>query len=98
MIFYRSPASEAGAAGPSVTTLRTLTAVALAAYPAGALIRTFRAGNPGWQMFALIAGFGLILLSLIAATPVMGSRPPADRRRRGRPSGRDGDAARPQRR
>jgi hypothetical protein len=25
-------------------------------------------------MFALIAGFGLILLSLIAATPVMGSR------------------------
>jgi hypothetical protein len=74
MIFYRSPASEAGAAGPSVTTLRTLTAVALAAYPAGALIRTFAPDTPGWQMFALIAGFGLILLSLIAATPVMGSR------------------------
>jgi len=74
MIFYRSAASDNSAAGPSIKTLRTLTLVALAAYPAGALIRTFAPETAGWQMFALIAGFGLILLALVAATPVMGSR------------------------
>jgi len=74
VIFYRSPASEGSAAGPSLQTLRVLTTVALAAYPAGALIRTFAPQGAGWQMFSLIAGFGLIVLALAAATPVMGSR------------------------
>lgn len=68
MIFYRSAAAQAGA-GPSIRTLRTLTTVALVAYPAGALVRLLGSGT-----VALVLGFGLILLALIAAAPVMGSR------------------------
>jgi hypothetical protein len=70
MIFYRSPASAGAAAGPSIRTIRTLTAVALTAYPAGAITYAFAPdGLP-----AFIIGFGLILVSLVAATPVLGSR------------------------
>ena len=74
MIFYRSPASETGAAGPSIRTLRVLTLVALAAYPAGALIRLLAPETRAGELFGLVMGFGLILLALLAAAPVMGSR------------------------
>lgn len=74
MIFYRSAASQSSTAGPSIRTLRALTLVALVAYPLGILIRRFSPDGGGWQWFGLIAGFGLILLALIAAAPVMGSR------------------------
>jgi hypothetical protein len=74
MIFYRSAVSTGGAAGPSIQTLRVLTTVALTAYPAGALIRLLAPQDDAGRLVGLIAGFGLILVALIAATPVMGSR------------------------
>jgi hypothetical protein len=74
MIFYRSAASGSSSAGPSIRTLRVLTCVALVAYPLGVLVRRFVPDGGGWSWFSLIAGFGLILLALVAATPVMGSR------------------------
>lgn len=69
MIFYRSAASQAGSAGPSIRSLRTLTVVALVAYPAGALVRLLAP-----ELVGLVLGFGLILVSLCAAAPVIGSR------------------------
>lgn len=74
MIFYPSTVSDGTPTGPSLKTIRVLTLVALAAYPAGALIRTFAPETESGEWFALIAGYGLILLSLLAAAPVMGSR------------------------
>jgi hypothetical protein len=74
MIFYRSAASDGAAAGPSIRTLRTLTGVSLAAYPAGALVRLLAPDDRMGDMVGLIVGFGLILVALVAATPVMGSR------------------------
>lgn len=74
MLFYRSPASEGAAAGPRVATLRALTVVALAAYPAGALLLRFGgADGPGLQLHEIF-GFALLLLTLAAAAPVLGSR------------------------
>jgi hypothetical protein len=74
MIFYRSKASDSSAAGPSVSTLRVLTAVALVAYPAGALVRLLTPEGPSGDLIGLVVGFGLIVLALVAAAPVMGSR------------------------
>jgi len=51
-----------------------LTLVALAAYPAGAILRLAAPETAAGEMIALIGGFGLILLALIAAAMVMGSR------------------------
>lgn len=71
MIFYRSATSRAGS--PSVSTLRGLTSVSLAAYPAGAAVMAAGDGGSGTFPFD-IAGLGLIALALVAAAPVMGSR------------------------
>ena len=72
MIFYRSPVSKAG--GPSVATLRTLTMVSLAAYPAGAVIMAAGGDGSGGMFPFELAGLGLIALALVAAAPVLGSR------------------------
>ena len=68
MIFYRSPAADTGK-GPALGTVRTLTAIALTAYPLGAAVRVVGPDSLAPQLF----GFGLILVSLAAAAPVFGS-------------------------
>jgi hypothetical protein len=73
MIFFRSPAAEAHG-GPALSTLRVLTLVSLAAYPAGGLILALGPdGSGGLYMFEAV-GLALVTLSLIAAAPVLGSR------------------------
>jgi hypothetical protein len=70
VIFYRS--SEVS--GPDLRTTRFLTSFALAAYPAGALTLALGPeGRGGLFVFELV-GLGFILLSLICAAPVLGSR------------------------
>jgi hypothetical protein len=72
MIFYRSPASKAG--GPSGATLRLLTSLALVAYPAGAAMVAASGGGRAGLLSLKILGLALILLAVVAATPVLGSR------------------------
>lgn len=71
MIFYQSPASLSD--GPSIASLRTATVIALAAYPAGAALLAAAGAQHGMN-WTRIGGFSLIALSLVAATPVLGSR------------------------
>ncbi len=73
MLFFRSAASHAGV-GPSVTTLRVLTAVSLAAYPAGCLTMTLAPDGRGALFLYEAVGLALITLALITAAPVLGSR------------------------
>ncbi|MEO7564502.1 MAG: hypothetical protein ABIR63_05890 [Sphingomicrobium sp.] len=65
MLYYR-PAS--GGKALSLGTVRTLTAAALFAYPAGALIREFGSG-----VIAPIVGFALIVVALMSTAALMGS-------------------------
>lgn len=74
MIFYRSRTATATRGGPSIYAIRRLTVVALAAYPAGALTRLLAPETSTGDTVAFLLGFGLILLSLAAAAPVVGSR------------------------
>lgn len=74
MIFYRSATSQGAAPGPAIATLRVFLLVALAAYPIGALILLFTPEDGAGTLVGTIVGFGFILLALMAATPVMGSR------------------------
>jgi len=73
MIFFRSPRAEANA-GPSLATLRLLTLVSLAAYPAGGLVLALGPDGRGGLFLFEAVGLALIMLSLLAAAPVIGSR------------------------
>lgn len=69
MIFFRSTKNEAGTSRP-LATVRLLAVTALAAYPAGALLRAL-----GPDALAIdLAGFALIVLSLAAAAMLAGTR------------------------
>lgn len=72
MIFYRSPASQGG--GPALSTLRTFIAVALIAYPVGCLVMLLGHHTKGQFPFDQLIGFGLMVIGLLSAAPVMGSR------------------------
>jgi hypothetical protein len=72
MIFYRSPASKTG--GPSGATLRLLTSLALVAYPIGGAILAASSGSQGGLFSLKLFGLGLLLLAVLAAAPVLGSR------------------------
>ena len=72
MLFYRSKASASGH-GLSLATVRALVAVALVAYPAGGLVLALGPDGRGGLFAFEIAGLGLILVSLLAAAPVLGS-------------------------
>jgi hypothetical protein len=74
MLFYRSPANTAGAAGPSLRTIRTLTLIALLAYPIGGLVLALGPDGAGGLFLHEAAGLALITLALICAAPVLGSR------------------------
>lgn len=67
MIFYRSNAQASGKS-VGVGTARLLCAASLALYPAGAFVHGL--GSP---LFG-VTGLVLILLSVVAAAPVLGSR------------------------
>ena len=67
MIFYRS-SKQADGKGVGIETARLLCAASLALYPAGAIVHGF--GSP----LAKILGLVLILLSILAAVPLLGSR------------------------
>jgi uncharacterized membrane protein len=69
MIFYRSPHSS-GAKVRTIASIRWLVVVALAGYPAGALIRALAADT----LQSAILGFGLILVSLVAAMILFGTQ------------------------
>lgn len=71
MMYYRSKKS---AAGPSLTATRALCAVALAGYPVGCLLLLLRSGTSEPALSLTVAGLGLILLSIVAVAPVVGSR------------------------
>lgn len=72
MLFYSSEASRNGNRS-SLATVRILTAVALSGYPAGALILALGPDGRGGLMAFELAGLALILVSLAAAAPVVGS-------------------------
>jgi drug/metabolite transporter (DMT)-like permease len=74
MLFYRSAANQAGASGPSLRTIRTLTLVALAAYPIGGIIMVLGPDGKGGFFLHEAAGLALITLALFCAAPVLGSR------------------------
>ena len=65
MLYYRS---TNGGRDISLAAMRTLTSGALASYPAGALILAWGDG-----LASAIAGYGLILLSLICVAAIMGA-------------------------
>lgn len=69
MIFYRSIENSTGTARP-LSTLRALVVTALAAYPAGALLRALGPDT----LVVQGGGFLLILVSLIAVAMLVGSR------------------------
>lgn len=69
MMFYRSLNNPAGTAR-SIASVRWLVLTALAAYPAGALLRAF---GPD-QLATEVLGFGLILVSLVAYAALAGTR------------------------
>lgn len=69
MIFYRSLNNPAGTSR-SLAAIRRLVMIALAAYPAGALLRVL---GPADKLTD-IGGFALILVSLAAAGALVGSR------------------------
>jgi MFS family permease len=72
MIFYRSPHSDSPRAGPSLSAIRLLTGLSLAAYPAGAIVRALAPTGRAGMAYDIV-GFALILLALAAAAPVLGS-------------------------
>lgn len=72
MLFYRSTASVSGR-GPSLAAVRTLCAVALAAYPAGTLTLALGGNGEGGLHAFEIVGLALVLVALVAAAPVLGS-------------------------
>jgi len=69
MFFYRSLNNPSGTARP-LRTIRTLCVTALAAYPAGALLRALGPDHPASD----IGGLALIVVSLGCAAAVAGSR------------------------
>ena len=69
MIFYRSLNNPSGKSR-SLGSIQLLVLAALAAYPAGALLRTFGPDRLATQ----VVGFGLILLSLVAFAALAGTR------------------------
>lgn len=69
MIFYRPPHSSGGK-NRTIAEVRVLVTVALAGYPAGALIRAFAADH----LLSALLGFGLILVSLVAAMLLFGTQ------------------------
>jgi hypothetical protein len=66
MIYYRS---DRGSRDLSVEAVRIATATSLTAYPAGALLLALGPDGLG----TTLAGYGLILLSLVAYAPLIGS-------------------------
>ena len=71
MIFYRSPASTGP--GPALGTVRALILASLLAYPAGGLILALGPDGRGGLFLFEVAGLALIVLSFLAAAPVLGS-------------------------
>ena len=74
MLFYRSPATEAGTPGPSLRTVRTLISLSLIGYPAGGILLVSGGDGRGGLFLFEAAGLLLITLAVIAAAPVLGSR------------------------
>jgi hypothetical protein len=74
MLFYRSPATQAGAASPSLRTTRTLTSLSLGCYPIGGVILAAGGDGQGGLFLWEAAGLLLITIAVLCAAPVLGSR------------------------
>lgn len=71
MLFCRSVTSRPG---PAIGPVRTLVATSLFCYPAGCALLALRHEAQASAPALTVAGLGLILLSIVAAAPVIGSR------------------------
>lgn len=72
MIYYRSTAPEGTVS--SLSTLRTLIAGALLAYPVGCVLLELSNYQSKPSAVMHLIGFGLVFIALFSAAPVVGSR------------------------